>query len=93
MRLHDKGIGSHMGAITAADADGLIDPHRLISHVSPKQRFSTRGLLLQTGGGGKSVRRGVSQDSGVPAGHHEFNRTILGLSLFGDLKTFLFGGR
>ena len=91
-RLHNEGVGSHVGAIAAADADGLVDPNGLISHISPEQGFSTRDLLLRTGGGGKGVRRGVSQVSSVPAGHHEFNRTILGLSLFGDLKTFLFGG-
>ena len=38
------------------------------------------------------MRRRISQDSGVPAGHHEFDRTILGLGLLGDLKAFLGGG-
>ena len=87
MRLHNECIGSNVSAIAAADADGLINPDSLISHIAPEQGFQSGGLLLLAGGGGKGVRRRISQVSSVPAGHHEFNRTILGVGLFGDLKT------
>lgn len=91
MRLHNECVGSNVGAIAAADADGLINPDSLISQVAPEQGFPSGGLLLRAGGGGKGVRRRISQVSSVPASHHEFNRTILGVGLFGDLET-LFGG-
>jgi len=92
MGLNNKGVRSHVGAVATADADGFINPHSLIAHVAPEQGFHPGGLLLRPSRGGKGVRRRISQDSGVPAGHHEFDRTILGLSLLGNLKTFLGGG-
>ena len=92
MGLNNKSVGSYMSAITAADADAFIDPDSLISHVTPEEGLPTGGLLQRPGWSRKSVRRRISQDSGVPAGHHEFNRTILGLGLLGNLKTFLGGG-
>ena len=91
MRLHNKCVGSNVGAVAAADADGLVNPDSLISQIAPEQGFPSGGQLLRAGGSGKGVRRRISQVSSVPAGHHEFNRTILGIGLFGDLKT-LFGG-
>ena len=92
MRLHNKGVRSHVSAVATADADGFIHPDSLIAHVSPEEGFPPGGLHLRPSGGGKGVRRRISQDSGVPAGHHEFDRTILGLGLLGDLKSFLGGG-
>ena len=81
MRLDYKSIRSHVGAVATADADGFIHPDSLIAHVAPEEGFPPGGLLLRASGGGKGVRRRISQDSGVPAGHHEFDRAILGLGL------------
>ena len=91
MRLHNECVGSNVCAIAAAYTNGLINPDSLISHIASQQGFPSGGLLLRAGGGGKGVRRRISQVSSVPAGHHEFNRTILLVGLFGYLKT-LFGG-
>ena len=91
MRLHNECVGSNVCAIAAAYTNGLINPDSLITHVSPEQGFPPSGPLQRAGGSCKGVRRRISQVSSVPAGHHEFNRTILGIGLFGDLKT-LFGG-
>ena len=92
MRLNNKGVRSHVSAVATADADGFIHPDSFISDITPKQGFSPGGLLLRASGGGKGVRRRISQDSGVPPGHHDFDRTILGLGLLGNLKSFLGGG-
>ncbi len=92
MRLNNKSVRSHVGAVAATDADGFIHPDSLISQVTPEQGFAAGGLLMRASGGGKGVRRRISQDSGVPAGHHQFDRTILGLDLLGNLKSFLGGG-
>ena len=89
MRLNNKGVRSHVGAVATADADGFIDPDSLISHVTPEQGFTSGGRLLRASRGGKGVRRRISQDSSVPAGHHEFDRTILGLGLLSNPKSFL----
>ena len=51
MLLQNECVGSNVGAIAAANADGLINPDSLISHIAPEQGFPSGGLLLRVGGG------------------------------------------
>ena len=50
MRLDNKSVRSHVGAVATADADGFINPDSLIAHVAPEQGFPPGGLLLRASG-------------------------------------------
>ena len=39
--LHNKSVGSHVGAVPTADARGLIDPDSLLPQRSSQKRFTT----------------------------------------------------
>jgi len=39
LRLHHEGVGGNVGAVAAADANGLIDPHRLLSKCATQNGF------------------------------------------------------
>ena len=51
MRLNNKGVRSHVGAVAATDANRFIHPDSLISHVTPEQGFPPGGLILRASRG------------------------------------------
>ena len=47
MGFNNKRIGGHVGAVTAADADGFVNPDRLFSKRTTKARLTTCGNNLR----------------------------------------------
>ena len=45
MGLNNKGIAGHMSAVTAPDADGLIDPNRSFPQCPSEKRFTPRWFV------------------------------------------------
>ena len=45
MGLHDEGVSSHVGAVTASDADDLVDPNRLFTKCPTQKGLPPRWLI------------------------------------------------
>ena len=59
--LHNKGIAGHVGAVTAANTDGFVDPDRLLTQGATEHRLMAAALK------GRS-RRGGEGNGGID--HH-----------------------
>lgn len=91
-----------MGAIAAANANGLIHPDGPLAQDTPQQGLLARRHRSESAGGrgpgeaGISVRNWAGAEGGHhrsgPAGYHQFNRAIEAIALLCHLKALGYRG-
>ena len=62
--FHHKGVASHMGAVAAANANGLVDPDRLLTQGSSEHRLMAAALKGRCRRGRKG-NGGIDPHAGV----------------------------